>query len=403
MGFVLTSTPAKAVRTFCKARRITARQNIDLATCLDLKASGSLFHYDDTISLEADLAEVVYVARRLQADTGCESVAFAWPEGAGVFVGGRTLITTLPSEGYGRMSWVEARDALVEDGLTQEEAEAQIEEDGSGYDGEVDHRDWLQASWQDAAIRAGRYPSKQQLARKPPFSILFGLGFDIQHYTPQEIASLDQQIEQMQGRGPSYTDLDKARAFLEPIPGEHWRAHRGRINVFFDNAPKAFLDTVRNFEALIPVSASWVVQHGSARVRGSVKIGRIAARSINGFGDGYEYLVEPARSDTQVLCTVLSNDADHLSQVPEAIQRDLETFRKLLPVNPKGAKGTNGAKGAAKTGLVLKAAPQALAIERLDEAIAWCVGLLRKRELAPQDLVALHELLRGRPRKPAGR
>lgn len=46
-----------------------------------------------------------------------------------------------------------------------------------------------------------------------------------------------------------------------------------------------------------------------------------------------------------------------------------------------------------------EAAPQALAIERLDEAIAWCVGLLRKRELAPADLVALHELLHTRAPK----
>ena len=382
MGFVVTAGESKAIKSFCKAQKIGHEKTIQLAPHFDLKASGQMYHGDDYITLDGTLAEAVYVARRISEETGCPVVEFAWPEGAGVVLGKKTLITSIPSDGYYEMSKVDARDEYVAEGHTLEEAEALLEENGNAYDNVVDFRDWLQQSWQAQAARANDYPDKATLGKTEPFSKLFELGYDLKYFSAKAIAAIDKDIAGMVGKGPSYTDLEKAKAYLMPMPDDDNQGER--IRNFFDSAPKSFLDKVGNFEALIPVAGGWIIEYGSRRVRSSVKLGRIAARSINGWGSGFEYLEEPARSDRQVMCTALAGNPRLRQYVPKDVQKDLDIFVPLLRLDaPLSDPGQ----------LNERAAPKALAIKHLDEAIALSVGYLNDGGLEPTELVALYRLV----------
>ncbi|MFD0669158.1 hypothetical protein ACT80S_15665 [Ramlibacter sp. MAHUQ-53] len=386
MGVVLTTVPPAAAASFCRMHAIPAHTSVPLALGFDLKTTGHLRHSGTTVVLSAPLTTVVHIARLVRQTTGCKAVEFAWPEGAGVVVGERTLVTTLPPEGYHAMSRRAACQSLLDEGLSQEDAEALLDDEGGAYDHAPEFRDALQHAWQALAVRLGRYPSKRQLGRQAPFATLFSLGYDTEHYGAADLAVIDQAIDQMRGNGPSYTDLAKARAFLAWTPGEPRREHRDRIRLFFENAPRQFLDRVRHFEALIPATGGWVVAYASARVRGSVSVGRLAASKINGWDSGYPHLEEPARSDREVLCTMLAQDPQGLQQAPAEVQRALKSFLRLLPAggSPRRPVTTDG-----------RAVRKALANERFDEAIAWSVGQLRGGGMSAADLVALHGLIQG--------
>jgi len=163
MGFVVTTDPEECLRDFCKSYKIKTRKNIETAVCFDLKGNGDLFYLDDKpsckddsegpkILLEASLNEAVYLARLIKKTENCNAVRLAWPSGTGVILENKSLIASIPSDGYREMSRIIARDKILSldcteedaDKLTEEEADKLLEEEGWAYDNAVDVRNWLQ-------------------------------------------------------------------------------------------------------------------------------------------------------------------------------------------------------------------------------------------------------------------
>ena len=276
------------------------------------------------------------------------------------------------------MSRIVGQDEFRATGETEEEG---VEVDP--YENEVYFRDWLQEVWQAEAASVGGYPSRKKIGKGMPFSKFFEIGYKIKYFTTTDIAKMNQRVESISGKGLSYKDLKKAKDFLTEMPWEGSRQHRKRIRMYFENAPKTFLNNIDNFKELIPVSLGWVVEYASPRVRGNVVVGKLAACKINGWPTGYCYLNEPALSNKEVICTALSEDPANLGFTPEEVQRDLKTFQSLMHTDDEG------------NWQVVKnrASKKVLSIERLDEAVAWSIGCFRDGKLSDTNLLKLCSLL----------
>jgi len=392
MGFVVTSEPKESTRVFCKSSKIRNRKQIQIAKFFDFKGAGEFSLLDDKASpvderdpmilLDGSLEEVVYLARLIKETPGCNAVRFAWPGGSGVVIAKGTFITTIPSDGYLEMSRVAARDELVSDECTPEEADALLEEEGGAYDNEVDMRDWLQETWQDEAISSGNYPSKQQLKKTPAFAELFKIGFENQNYSKTELSRLNRSIEAKIGKGPSYNDLDKAKAYLTWEANENTYAHRDRCHDFFKNAPKNFLGNTKYFEEIIPLTAGFFVEYASEKVRSNLAVGKQAAQRINGFPDGYRYMVEPALSNHQIICTALSSEPNNLKFAPQKVKAQLSKLDTAIIKSSEGIKILD-------TDLIRSI----LKDDSIDFIVAWCVGQVQSSCLGVADLLNLHKLV----------
>jgi hypothetical protein len=392
MGFVVKSEPKESTRVFCKSSKISNRKQIQIAKFFDFKGAGEFSLLDDKASpgderdpmilLDGSLEEVVYLARLIKETPGCNAVRFAWPGGSGVVIANGTFITTIPSDGYLEMSRVAARDELVSDEYTPEEADELLEEEGGAYDNEVDMRDWLQETWQDEAISNGNCPSKQQLKKTPAFAELFKIGFKNQNYSKTELSRLNRSIETKIGKGPSYNDLDKAKAYLTWDANENTYAHRDRCHDFFKNAPQNFLGNTKYFEEIIPMTAGFFVEYASEKVRSNLAVGKQAAQRINGFPDGYRYLVEPALSNHQIICTALSSEPSNLKFAPEKVKAQLAKLDTAIIKSSEGIKILD-------TDLIRSI----LKDELIDFIVAWCVGQVQSSCLGVADLLNLHKLV----------
>jgi hypothetical protein len=388
MGFVVTSEPKENTKVFCKSFGIRNRKHIQMAGIFDFKGAGEFHLLDDKIFerpmilLDGSLEDVIYLARLIKATKGCSAVRFAWPEGSGAVLGNGTFITTIPSEGYSEMSRVAARDELVNGECTEEEADTILEEGGGAYDNEVEMRDWLQETWQKEAISNGNYPSKKQLKKTLAFAKLFELGFSNHNYSKTKLSRLNRSIEEKIGKGPSYKDIDKAKAYLNIDVNENTYAHRDRCHDFYKNAPKSFLNNIKYFEEIIPLTAGFFVEYGSEKVKSNIAVGKLAAQRINGFPDGYKYLEEPALSDPEVLCNALSSDPSNLKFAPQKIKEKLSKLEAAITDTAKGVKilDTDSIKKIWCDDLV-------------DFIVAWCVGQVQVANLNVTDLLALHKLV----------
>lgn len=392
MGFVVTSEPNDSIRVFCKTSGIGKRKKIHMAGFFDLKGSGEFYFYDDKyflsdeespkILLDGSLEEVIYLARLIKDTKGCNAVKFAWPEGSGVVIDNETFITSIPSDGYSEMSRVAARDELVNDDCTQNEADELLEKEGNVYDNEVDIRDWLQETWQDKTIKYNKYPSRKQLKNTLAFAKLFELGFSIRNYSKAEISKLNRSIEAIIGKGPSYKDINKAKTYLTWDVVENTYTHRDRCHDFFKNAPKGFLKNIKFFEQIIPITAGFFVEYASENVRSNIAVGKLAAQRINGFPDGYRYLEEPALSDLDVICSALSSAPSNLKFVPQKIKDQLSGLETVIIKNSEGIKV-----------LDKDAIRKILNEELVDLIVAWCVGQVQEINLDVKDLVDLYNLV----------
>ena len=346
MGFVITSEPKESIRAYCKTSGISNRKLIHMAGFFDFKGAGEFHLLDEkifpnperipTILIDGSLEEVIYLARLIKETKGCNAVRFAWPKGSGVVIGNATFITSIPLDGYSEMSRIEARDELVNDECTPEEADNLLEEEGGAYDNAVEIRDCLQETWQDLTISISQYPSKKQLKKTQVFAKLFELGFSNHNYSKTEISNINRSIESKIGKGPSYKDLDKAKSFLTWDANENTYAHRDRCHYFFKNAPKSFLKNIKFFEETIPITAGFFIEYASENVRSNITIGKLAAQRINDFPDGYRYLEEPALSDPDVLCNALSSDPNNLKFAPQKIKEQLSNLNNVLIKNYEG-------------------------------------------------------------------
>jgi len=346
MGFVVTSEPKESIRAYCKTSGISNRKLIHMAGFFDFKGAGEFHLLDEkifpnperipTILIDGSLEEVIYLARLIKETKGCNAVRFAWPKGSGVVIGNATFITSIPLDGYSEMSRIEARDELVNDECTPEEADNLLEEEGGAYDNAVEIRDCLQETWQDLTISISQYPSKKQLKKTQVFAKLFELGFSNHNYSKTEISNINRSIESKIGKGPSYKDLDKAKSFLTWDANENTYAHRDRCHYFFKNAPKSFLKNKKFFEITIPITAGFFIEYASENVRSNITIGKLAAQRINDFPDGYRYLEEPALSDPDVLCNALSSDPNNLKFAPQKIKEQLSNLNNVLIKNYEG-------------------------------------------------------------------
>ena len=394
MGFVVTTEPEECARVFCKSFGISKRRQIQMAGLFDFKGAGEFQLLDDKpiytqthrknfkILLDGSLDEAIYLARLIKETTECEVVRFAWPEGSGVVIGNGTFITSIPSDGYHEMSRVAARDELVNGECTQEEADTILKEEGSGYEYVVEMRDWLQETWQDEAISNGNYPSKRQLKKTQAFAKLFELGFSNYHYSTAGLSKLNSSIEAKVGKGPSYKDIAKAKAYLTWDVNEGTYAHRDRCHNFFKNAPKSFLKNIQSFEEIIPITAGFFIEYASENVRSNITIGKLAAQRINGFRDGYRYLEEPALSDPDVLCGALSSDPNNLNFAPQDIKRKLLSLETAIVKDQKG-----------KYILNADSIEKILHDDLVDFLAAWCVGQVQAMRLDVTDLLALHNFV----------
>ena len=392
MGFVITSEPKESTRVFCKFSGIGNRKQIQMAGFFDFKGAGEFHLLDDKIFasheqipmilLDGSFEDVIYIARLIKETNGCSAVRFAWPEGSGVVIANGIFITSIPSDGYYEMSRVAARDDLVNDECTQEEADAILEEEGGAYDNQVDMRDWLQETWQDEAISIGNYPKKKQLKKTQAFAKLFELGFNNHNYSKTELSKLNRSIEAKVGKGPSYKDIDKAKAYLTWDANENTYAHRDRCHDFFKNAPKSFLKNIKYFEQIIPITAGFFVEYASENVRSNITVGKLAAQRINGFPDGYRYLEEPALSDPDVICSALSSAPSNLKFVPQKIKEQLSSLETAIIKNSEGRKV-----------LDIDSIRKILNDELVDFIVAWCIGQVQAIKLDVTDLLVLHKLV----------
>jgi len=392
MGFVVISEPNESIRVFCRSSGIGKRKKIHMAGFFDLKGSGEFYFYDDKyvlsdeespkILLDGSLEEVIYLARLIKDTAGCNAVRFAWPEGSGVVTGNGTFITSIPSDGYSEMSRVAARDELVNDECTKDEADELLEEEGTAYDNAVDMRDWLQETWQDEAIKNKKYPTKKQLKNTLAFAKLFELGFNNRNHSKTEIVRLNRSIEAIIGKGPSYKDINKAKTYLTWDDIENTYAHRDRCHGFFKNAPKRFLKNIKFFEQIIPITAGFFVEYASENVRSNIAVGKLAAQRINGFPDGYRYLEDPALSDLDVICSALSSDPSNLKFVPKKIKEQLSILETAIIKNSEGIKI-----------LDIDSIKKILNEELVDFIVAWCIGQVQAINLDVKDLVDLHNLV----------
>ena len=392
MGFVVTSEPKESTRVFCKSSGISKRKQIHMGGFFDFKNASEFQLLDDKIFasedqipkilLDGSLEDVIYLARLIKETQGCNAVKFAWPEGSGVVIGNGTFITSIPSDGYSEMSRVAARDELVNDECTQAEADTILEEEGGAYDNEVDMRDWLQETWQDEAISIGKYPSKKQLKKTQAFAELFELGFNNHNYSKTELSKLNRLIEAKVGKGPSYKDIDKAKAYLTWDSNENTYAHRNRCNDFFKNAPKGFLKNIKYFEQIIPITAGFFVEYAYENVRSNIAVGKLAAQRINGFPDGYRYLEEPALSNPDVICNALSSAPSNLKFAPQKIKEQLSNLDSSIIKNSDG-----------KNILDIDSIRKILNDDLVDFIVAWCVGQVQVTKLSVTDLLALHKLI----------
>jgi hypothetical protein len=388
MGFVITSEPKESTKVFCKSSGISNRKQIPMAGLFDFKGAGEFHLLDDgffespMILLDGSLEDVIYLARLIKETKGCTAVKFAWPEGSGVVIANGTFITTIPSDGYSEMSRIEARDELVNDECTPEEADELLEEEGGAYENEVGMRDWLQETWQDEAISNGNYPSKKQLKKTPAFAELFKLGFNNHNYSKAELSRLNRSIEAKVGKGPSYKDIDKAKAYLTWDANENTYAHRDRCHDFFKNAPKGFLKNIKYFEQIIPITAGFFIEHASINVRSNITIGKLAAQRINGFSDGYRYLEEPALSDPDVICSALSSNSNNLKFIPQKIRE------QLLNLETSIIKDSDRNKI-----LDMDSIRKILSNDLQDFIVAWCIGQVQSINLEAKSLLDLHKLV----------
>jgi hypothetical protein len=389
MGFVVSTTPKEGLKSFCKAFGIKNRRNIQISAFFDLKGTGE-FHLldnkltDPVILMDGSLEEVVYLARLIKKTKVCQVVRFAWPEGSGVILNDKILITSIPSDGYSEMSRTAARDEIMKDEIcSEEEADDLLNDRGGAYDNEVEYRDLLQESWQDLAIIHGRCPTKKHLIKDKAFSELFKLGFKINNYKKSDLARLDLRIKSIEGKGPSYKDIGKAKIFLARDAGESTYTHRDRCHNFFKNAPKSFLNNIQYFKELIPITAGFFVEYASDSVRSNIEVGKLAARKINGFPDGYRNLEEPALSDPEVLCVALSSNPHNLTFAPLPIKKKLSKLETLISIDSED-----------RNSLSEISLGNLLNTDLLDLITAWCVGQLREGRLKAADLVTLHKFVR---------
>lgn len=396
MGFVITTTPKESIRIFCKAYGIKKRKDIQISSFFDLKGSGDLKFLDDKpnsfesnsifnpiILLNASLNEVVYIARLMKDTIGCNAVRFAWPEGSGVIIEDKTLITSIPIAGYLEMSRIVARDEFLSVGYTEEEADKLVEEEGRAYDCKVDMRDWLQETWQDVVIASGSYPTINKLKKKQAFAELFNLGFEIKQYKKTDHKKLESAIQNIVGNGPSYKDINKAKRFLTWSSDESTYQHRDRCHDFFKNAPKSFLNKVQVFEELLPITAGFFIEYASPNVRSNIGIGKLAAQKINGFPDGYSQLEEPALSDHEVICIALSSNPNNLNFVPSKLSKKLSILNKLIIKNKLN-----------ENLLDETAFRKIINRDLLDFIVCWCIGQVQSLRLKSDDLTTLHNLIR---------
>lgn len=396
MGFIITTTPKESIRTFCKTYSIKKRKEIQISLFFDLKGSGDLIFlddkpnsfetnsiYDPKILLNASLNEVVHIARLMKATNGCNAVRFAWPEGSGVIIEDKTLITSIPIAGYLEMSRLVARDEFLSDGYTEEEADKLVEEEGRAYDNEVDMRDWLQETWQDVVIASGNYPTINKLKKTQAFAELFNLGFEIKHYKKADHKRLESAIQNIVGNGPSYKDINKAKRFLTWSSNESTYQHRDRCHDFFKNAPQSFLNKIQVFEELLPITAGFFVEYASANVRSNIGVGKLAAQRINGFPDGYSQLEEPALSDPEVICIALSSNPNNINFAPSKLRKKLSILNKLIIQNKVN-----------ENLLDEPAFRKIINRELLDFIVCWCIGQVQTLRLKSDDLITLHNLIR---------
>ncbi len=259
------------------------------------------------------LSPVVAIAQIIRAGIGCQAVRLAWLWGAGVVSEDQTLIAEFSRKCSDRIALEITRKAYLARGHSEEEVQGFVEDIWHTFhDEDTDNeslvRARLHAAWQDVAIHSKDFPDEATLRKEPVFAQFFDMGFKVKKYGRKARADMVRIVAEIQGNGLSYTDLEKAKAYLREIPGEPWEAHAERIDQFFKNAPASLLGDVRAFLELMPVAHGRILEYAADQVRSSVEVGRLAAKTINGFPSGYFFLMGSVKSDLEVIGAALLAD-----------------------------------------------------------------------------------------------